>query len=109
MAIKTYLLYCEICNYKKITDGSDDSLVEIKTSPLMTSPPTLDPETKKAIPAKFKPQKKRFKCPQCGRVIFPRKLQIEDEEKSQENNDSGHQTGDEGPEVQGEPASGSSG
>lgn len=97
MAIKTYLLYCEICNYKKITDGSDGSLVEVKTSPIMTAGPTLDPETKKAKPAKFKPQRKRFKCPQCGRVIFPRKLETNEEQ--QEDNDSGHQTSNERSEV----------
>jgi predicted RNA-binding Zn-ribbon protein involved in translation (DUF1610 family) len=107
MAIKTYLLYCEICNYKKITNASGDSLTEIKTSPLMTEAPKLDPETKRGKPAKFKSQKKRFKCPKCGRAIFPRKLQGA-EKQDEEDNNTGHQTGDEGRKVQEEPSSDSS-
>lgn len=103
MAIKTYLLYCEICNYKKITTSHGEALTEIKTSPLMIEAPKLDPETKKGTLPKFKAQKKRFKCPQCGRVIFPRKLQ--GEKQDEENNDSGHQTSDEGREVSKESSS----
>jgi predicted RNA-binding Zn-ribbon protein involved in translation (DUF1610 family) len=97
MSTKSYLLYCEICGFKRLTDGTDaKDLVEVKTSPMITNIPTLDTLTFKTIPAKFKKQKKRFKCPKCGRVVFPRKL---DEPKS--NNTIGYQTGDTGPEVQG--------
>ena len=101
MGIKTYLLYCEICGYKRITDGSDATdLVEIKTSPLITGAPKLDPITKKMFVSKTKPQRKRFKCPKCGRVVFPRQinkiLPVLDTELDEESNPIGDQGGDEG-------------
>jgi len=75
MSTKTYLLYCNFCGFKKITDGTKEKdMIEIKVSPLFLSPPTLDPITNKTIEAKFKKRPKRFKCPNCGRVIFPKKL-----------------------------------
>ncbi len=95
MSIKTYLLYCQYCGYKKITDGSDVKLTEIKTSPTMVTIPTLDPLTHKTIDAKFKNQKKRFKCPGCGRVIFPKKLK----DDTTTSNNIGYQTGDEGSKI----------
>lgn len=95
MSVKNYLLFCEFCSYKRLTDGTDaKDLTEVKTAPMMTSVPVLDTLTNKTIPAKFKSQKKRFKCPKCGRLIFPRKL---DEPKP--NNTTGYQTGDERPKV----------
>jgi rubredoxin len=96
MSIKSYQLYCTFCGYKRITDGTKEKdLVEVKVSPLFISPPTLDPITYKTIEAKFKKRPKRFKCPQCGRVIFPKKLK--DDEK--QNNASGYKAGDEGQEI----------
>jgi len=72
------MLYCEICNWKKITDGSDiKEMTEIKMSSIPGGPPTLDPITKKVIVPKNIKQSRRFKCPQCGRVVIPKKLQPE--------------------------------
>ena len=100
MSIKTYLLYCEICGYKRITDGSDATdLVEVKTSPLFTGAPKLDSITKKVFVPKAKPQRKRFKCPKCGRIVFPRQINKTlpvSEELDEESNALGDQGGDEG-------------
>jgi len=100
MSIKTYLLYCEICGYKRITDGSDATdLVEIKTSPLFTGAPKIDAITKKIMAPKAKPQRKRFKCPKCGRVVFPRQINKNLpvlENLNEENNSIGNQGSDEG-------------
>ena len=47
MAVKLYKLYCEICNWKRITDGSDiQDLYEIKTSPIPGGVPKYDKESK---------------------------------------------------------------
>lgn len=77
MAEKLYRLYCEICEWKIITDGNDDiarSLVEIKTSSIPTGIPKLDEETKKIVTPAAKRQIKKFKCPNCGRGIRPKKI-----------------------------------
>ena len=84
MSEKTYQLYCDSCGYKRITDGTKDEdkkLVEVKVSPLFLSPPILDLITHKTIEAKFKKRPKRFKCPKCGMVIFPKKLKENDEKQ----------------------------
>jgi predicted RNA-binding Zn-ribbon protein involved in translation (DUF1610 family) len=95
---KMYMLLCEICGYKRITDGTDvKDLVEVKTSPLFTGAPKIDPLTKKVVQPKEKKRKKRFKCPKCGRVVFPRKIEKQkgyEPGADNENNASGHQTGD---------------
>ena len=90
MSIKTYQLYCEICGYKRITDGSDIAdLHEIKTSPVPRGVPFLNKEgSKQTTPQLHGPgiesteivvpqsqkQVKKFKCPKCGRVITARKI-----------------------------------
>ena len=75
MSEKVYRLYCEICEWKKIVRTSDDiRLVEIKTSPIPGGSPVYNPETKKTDVPKSKNQPKKFKCPQCGRVIIPKKI-----------------------------------
>ena len=75
MSIKLYQLYCEICNWKKITDGSDiGDMVEVKTSPIPGGVPKIDKETKKVVVPKTQKQTRRFKCPKCGRLVKPRKI-----------------------------------
>jgi hypothetical protein len=69
MAKKVYQFYCEICNWKRITDGSDlDDLYEVKKSPVPGGVPELD-ENKKIVEKKSKKQPKKFRCPQCGRSV----------------------------------------
>ena len=68
MSIKLYQLYCEICNWKRITDGSDiGDLFELKTSPIPAGIPKLDSETKKTTTKKPLARTKKFRCPKCGR------------------------------------------
>jgi len=74
-SIKRYQLYCEICNWKKITDGGDmNALVEIKTSPIPRGIPKKNLETGEMEKQKYLRQPKKFRCPNCGRAITPRKL-----------------------------------
>jgi len=75
MSKKYYRLYCEICNWKKVTDGSEiDGLVEVKTSPVPGGVPKFDPIKNKTITPKSIKQLKKYKCPKCGRVVTPRKI-----------------------------------
>lgn len=95
MAVKQYYFYCS-CGYKRTTDGTDvHDLTCVHRSPLMVSPPKMDAVTKEHVPAKFKSQRKLFKCPKCGRAIYPKKIKT-NVEKDSENNTSGYQTGNEG-------------
>ena len=74
MATKLYQLYCEICHWRKITDGSDvNQMHEIPTTPLMITLPKI--EEGKPAAAKFQKRPKRFRCEQCGRVVSPRVIE----------------------------------
>jgi hypothetical protein len=80
MSAKLYRLYCEYCNWKMTTDGTDaaaKALVEIKVSAVPGGSPKIDPETKKLTTPKAKQPKKRFKCPQCGRGVTPKLVKEE--------------------------------
>lgn len=69
-----YQFFCEICNWKRITDGSEPvDLVELKSTQIAEGIPTLD-SNGKIIDSKLKPPKRRYRCPQCGRVVFPKKI-----------------------------------
>ena len=69
-----YQLFCELCAYKRLTDGTDvGDLVEVRTSPIPRGAPTLDPEMNISVPPAIR-QQKRFKCPNCGRVIKAKRL-----------------------------------
>ena len=71
MATKLYQLYCEICHWRRITDGSDiGDMCEIPTTPLMTALPKI--EDGKPTAAKFQKRPKMFRCEQCGRAVSPR-------------------------------------
>lgn len=69
MTVKWYRLYCEICGYNKVTDGSDLNLVEYQRSKIQGEIPKLDPATNKTINPKFKTLPKKYKCPGCGRLV----------------------------------------
>lgn len=70
-----YQLYCEICNWKMITDGTDvDSLYEHKTANIPGGIPKLDTEKKEVVSPKSLKQHRKFRCKKCGRVVIPRKL-----------------------------------
>ena len=74
MSKKFYRLYCEVCNWKKITDGTDIDLFKLKTSNIPGGVPKLDPVSKKTITPKSIKQPKKYRCPNCGRVVIPRKI-----------------------------------
>ena len=75
MPTKTYQLYCDMCHWKRITDGSNvRDLKEIKLSNLQKNIPKLDKETRHLAPGEILKQPKRFRCPKCGRQIIPRQI-----------------------------------
>jgi hypothetical protein len=81
MSIKQYLVYCEPCSYKRITDGSDDEdLVKVLRSDVPGGAPQLDPHTKETVTKKSSKQPPMVKCPKCGRGIRVRKLERKNEE-----------------------------
>lgn len=122
MSIKTYMIYCDHCAYKRITDGTDiQDLREVKTSPIPRGVPTLDPLAKKNIavshghPAdittgqRIQPsmrQKKRFKCPKCGYIIMARQIKPEEYQQNEQQQQTdwfnGGQASPPGPSLPGE-------
>lgn len=99
MADKLYRLYCDYCAYSRWTDGTDiGDLVPYKRSPIQTGIPKYDPVAKKIVTKPFQNLPKQFKCPQCGRLLTPRKYMQPpptsvEEQKNEENPNSGSQTG----------------
>jgi len=78
MSIKSYRFYCDFCGYKRTTDGSDvQDLVAVKQSPVPAGVPYLDPVTQKLVTPKPFNRAKKFKCPNCGRVITAHKVNPE--------------------------------
>jgi hypothetical protein len=79
MSLKTYKLYCEICNWCIITNGTEieEKLYELKTSPIPKGIPHLDPVENKVVNKSSQKQIRKFRCPQCGRVIIPKKIKDE--------------------------------
>ena len=73
MSVKVYQLFCERCNYKKISRGECD-LIQYAASSIQRTLPELDETGKKIIEAKFMNQPKKFKCPSCGFLIKPKKI-----------------------------------
>jgi hypothetical protein len=70
-----YRFYCEICNWNLVTDGADPPLHEIKTSPVPGGLPKINPEDKKITTPKSKTRLRKFRCPQCGRVVTAKKIE----------------------------------
>ena len=76
MGAKSYRIYCEICGYLRVTDGSqldDHKLREIPRSKIQRNIPVLN-EQDKTIPSEFVNLPKMYKCPKCGRGIRIRKI-----------------------------------
>ncbi len=70
---KPMLLFCEPCSYKQIIDDKAD-LTDMPTAPVQKHIPVLDPKTNKTVPSKFEPQKRKVKCPKCGRGVYLKSL-----------------------------------
>jgi rubredoxin len=86
MAVKYYKLYCEMCGYNLITDGSNITLTEYKRSKIQKELPKLDPSTNKLAPATWITLPKKYKCPKCGRLIAPRPFKEPNIENNTKNN-----------------------
>ncbi len=97
MAIKYYKLHCEICGFTNITDGSNTKLVEYKRSKIQKDIPKLDSSTGEASKSSFISLPKKYKCPKCGRLVSPRKIQeVELENKTKNNHDQDFNSGSKG-------------
>lgn len=93
-----YRLYCEICNYNKITEnGVDLDLPEFARSEIQRDIPKLDEKFKKIEMKPPRKQARMFKCPKCGRLIKPKKLP--EEANKNENINPGSEAGPEKPRI----------
>ena len=116
---KTYRLYCEICNWNKISKGDAVDVFEIKSASIPGGAPKLDPDTNKVVIPKNRNQTKKFRCPKCGRGVrakvisdpqeelnekLEKQRKLEDDKKNFTN---GLEGSTKGPEIQGQPAIGS--
>jgi predicted RNA-binding Zn-ribbon protein involved in translation (DUF1610 family) len=73
--LKLYIIYCEPCGFKKLTDGSDVSgLIPYKQSRIPGGSPYRDQATGQILTPESRPPSKKFKCPKCGRVVTVRKV-----------------------------------
>lgn len=75
MAVKLYQLFCS-CGWKRITDGSDiGDLYEIKLSPVPKGLPKFDKQKKKTIVSEPRERIRKFRCPECGHAVKPKKIE----------------------------------
>lgn len=66
---KKLQLFCEQCHWKRISDGSDlGDLYEYPLSNVPGGAPKLDANYKTVLSKDIK-QKRKFRCPQCGRGV----------------------------------------
>jgi len=78
MSIKKYLIYCEPCGYKKISDGTkEQDLTKVPRSDVPGGAPQIDPNTKLVKTKKSSKQPIMVKCPKCGRGVRVRKMKDE--------------------------------
>ena len=90
MSEKLYRLYCDHCHFSRYTDGTDiKDLLPYKRSPIQKTIPKIDVVTKKITEVKMQNLPKQWKCPKCGRLIKARKISQEQEQKNEQNFDSG--------------------
>lgn len=76
MAVKTYQLFCHNCSWRRITDGSDvEDLYELKLAPVPKGIPKIDKLTKKVILPDSKERIRKFRCPKCGQVVRPKRIE----------------------------------
>jgi DNA-directed RNA polymerase subunit M/transcription elongation factor TFIIS len=77
MKNKKFLIFCEVCSYKKIFEEEKiiDNLIEIKISPIQGGLPQIDSKTGKTKNKPKKDQNKKYKCPKCGRGVMAKEIQ----------------------------------
>ena len=73
--LKMYAIYCEPCGFKKLTDGSDIAgLTPYMQSKIPGGSPYRDQTTGQIVTPPSRSNSKKFKCPNCGRVVTVRKV-----------------------------------
>jgi DNA-directed RNA polymerase subunit RPC12/RpoP len=75
-----YQLFCDNCSWKQINETIDFPLPELKTVNIQKNIPYIDPATNKVVDSKNMKRKKSYKCPRCGRILYPRKIKNAQEE-----------------------------
>ncbi len=74
---RTYIIYCEPCNYKKIIENPNEvGLIGVATSPVPGRIPILDPETNKTKTFDHVTTMPKYKCPNCGRAVILKKFNV---------------------------------
>ncbi len=69
-------LFCDKCGWKRIDKNSEiKDLVEIKTTDIPKGIPHIDPANGDMIVPKPLKRPKKYKCPNCGFAIIPRKIE----------------------------------
>lgn len=69
MKNKRSMLRCDSCQWTRILEQDISGLVLIPSIPLQANLPKLDPKTGKTVLSTPIEQKRKFKCPTCGRVV----------------------------------------
>lgn len=78
-------LNCEICGFNLYTQDSDVKLVEYKRSKIQGELPKLNPDTGRTTTPKFVELPKKYKCPQCGRLLACKKIKEKEIETKNDN------------------------
>jgi hypothetical protein len=82
-----WFFYCEPCGFKKVVEGPEHGMTEIKTSPIPLGVPRQDPKkytktemedkgwgNRKFWNSNNQKQNTRVKCPKCGRGVTAKAL-----------------------------------
>lgn len=85
---KLYMLRCDYCSWRRVTDGKNVSdLYEVSTPLVALGFPKYDEEEKKMIEPLHKEQRKRFRCPGCGRTLVVRDyMEVKEDENRTDGN-----------------------
>ena len=71
-----YQLFCNNCCWKRINENLNvKDLVEIKTTDVPKGIPHIDPVNGEMIVPKSLKRNKKYRCPNCGFAIIPRKIE----------------------------------
>lgn len=76
-----YKLYCDFCNYKLLTNEKESlkGLLEVNRTSIQSKVPFYNYDKNHRIEPTWIQRSRRLKCPNCGRLIKPKK--IEENEK----------------------------
>lgn len=111
-----YVLFCDACKWRRLVKDEKDTvdLYELKAAEVQKTIPKLDKETNKTVESTFQKQKRKFRCPECGRYVSPKMIQdvqkniedkaelekrVEERRKDEENWFAGRKNSIKGPSV----------